>query len=147
VFLVGHSRLIDALIHREQFQNGTLFGRLFFVQVGAHRERIVGIDGGIAFFDVLDHAVLVYDDVGAHSPFVGFVLHVVTFEDAVRRKHLFVHIAQQRKLDIALLGEGGVGCGGIHADAENFSVGSVDPSCVDSRLDRLELLRSTTGEG
>jgi len=147
MFLVGQSRLIDALIHREQFRNPTLFGRLFFVQVGAHRKRIVGIDGGIAFFDVLDDAVLVYDDVGAHSPFVGLALHVVTFEDAVRRKHLFVHIAQQGKLDIALLGEGGVGCGGIHADAKNFSVGSVDLSCVDSRLDRLELLRSTTGEG
>jgi hypothetical protein len=46
-----------------------------------------------------------------------------------------------------LLGEGGVGCGRIHADAEYFRIRGVDFSCVDSRLDRLELLGSTTCEG
>jgi len=116
------------------------------VQVGTDGKSVVGIDGGITFFDVLDDAVLVYDDIRALRPLVGLALHVIALEDAVGREHLFVHVAQQRKLDIDLLGERGVGCRGIHADAKNFGVGSVDFSCVDSRLDRLELFGSTTGE-
>src|SRR6202034_1562474 len=61
-------------------------------------------------------------------------------------QHLLVHIAEQRELDIDLLREGGVRCRTIHAYAENFGVGGVDVSCVYSRLDRLELLGSTTGK-
>jgi hypothetical protein len=92
------------------------------VQVGADGECVVGIDGGVAFFDVLDDAVFVDDDVGALGPLKGLILHVVAFEDAVGAEHLFVHVAEERKLDADLLGEGGVGCGGIHADAENFRI-------------------------
>ena len=116
------------------------------MQIGADRERVVGIDGGVAFFDVLDDTVLVDDDIGALRPLVGLALHIVALEDAVGCEHLFVHVAKQRKLDADLLGESGVGCGGIHADAEYFRIRSVDFSCVDSRLDRLELFGSTTGE-
>ena len=95
---------------------------------------------------MLDDAVLVDDDVGALRPLVRLAFHVIAFEYAVGREHLFVHVAEQRKLDIDLLGEGGVGGGGIHADAKNFRIRGVDFSCVDSRLDRLELFGSTTGE-
>ena len=116
------------------------------MQVGAHGESGVGVDGGVAFFDVLHDAVLVYDDVGALSPLERLILHVVAFEDAVGRQHLFVHVAQQWKFDVDLLRESGVGCGRIHADAEDFRIRCVDFSCVDSRLDRLELFGSTTGE-
>jgi hypothetical protein len=116
------------------------------VQVGAHGESGVGVDGGVAFFDVLDDAVFVDDDVGALRPFEGLILHVVAFEDAVGRQHLFVHVAEQWKFDVDLLRESGVGCGRIHADAEDFRIRGVDFSCVDSRLDRLELFGSTTGE-
>jgi hypothetical protein len=123
------------------------FGGLFFVQVGADGQSVVGIDGGVAFFDMLDDTVFVDDDVGALGPLVGLRLHVVAFEDAVGGEHFFVHVAEKRKLNIDLLGEGGVGRGRIHADAKNFGVGGVNFSCVDSRLDRLELLGSTTGEG
>lgn len=117
------------------------------MQVGADRQSVVGIDGGVAFFDVLHDAVFVDDDVGAHSPLVSVTLHVMSLEDAVGGQHLFVHVTEQRKLDVDLLGESGVGCGGIHADAKNFGIGGVDFSCVDSRLDRLELFGSTSGEG
>ena len=116
------------------------------MQVSAHGESGVGVDGGVAFFDVLDDAVFVDDDVGALCPFEGLILHVVAFEDAVDRQHLFVHVAEQGKFDVDLLRESGVGCGRIHADAEDFRIRGVDFSCVDSRLDRLELFGSTTGE-
>jgi hypothetical protein len=46
-----------------------------------------------------------------------------------------------------LLGEGGVRGGTIHAYADDLGVGGVDLSCGYSRLDRQELLGSTTGEG
>src|SRR5712691_10835369 len=124
-----------------------LLGGLFFVQVGTDGESVVGIHGGVAFFDVLHDAVLVYNDVGSLSPLKSLILHVVAFEDAVGREHLFVHVAEQRKLDIDLLGEGSVGCGGIHTDAKNFRIRRIDFSSVNSRLDRLELLGSATGEG
>ena len=123
-----------------------LLGGLFFVQVGTDGESVVGIHGGVAFFDVLDDAVFVDDDVGALRPFEGLILHVVAFEDTVGRQHLFVHVAEQWKFDVDLLRESGVGCGRIHADAEDFRIRGVDFSCVDSRLDRLELFGSTTGE-
>ena len=117
------------------------------MQIGADREGVVGIDCGVAFFDVLDDAVFVDDDVGALRPFEGLILHVVAFEDAVGRQHLLVHVAEQWKFDVDLLRESRVGCGRIHADAENFRIRGVDFAAVDSRLDRLELFGSTTCEG
>lgn len=81
------------------------------MQVGADRQGVVGIDGGVAFFDVLDDAVFVDDDVGALGPLEGLILHIVAFEDAVGDEHFFVHVAEQRELDVDLLGEGGIGCG------------------------------------
>ena len=121
--------------------------RLFFMQVGADGESVIGIDGRVAFFDVLHDAVLVYDDVGALGPLVGVALDVMALQDAVGGEHLLVHVAQQGKFDVDLLGEGGVGRGRIHADAENFRIRGIDFAAVDSRLDRLELLGSTPGEG
>ena len=116
------------------------------MQVGADRQGVVRIDGGVALFDVLDDAVFVYDDVGPLRPLVGVALNIVALEDAVGGQHLLIHIAQKRELDVDLLGEGGIGRGGIHADAENFRIGGVNFAAVDSRLDRLELLGSATGE-
>ena len=98
------------LLHEDK-EMPALLGGLFFVQVGANGERGVGIDGGVAFFDVLHDAVFVDDDVGALGPLEGLVLHVVAFEDTVGAEHLFVHVAEERKLDADLLGEGGVGSG------------------------------------
>jgi len=109
------------LLHEEK-KGSRLFGGLFFVQVGADREGVVGIDSRVAFFDVLHDTFFVDDDVGALGPLKGLVLHVVAFEDAVGAEHFFVHVAEERKLDVDLLGEGGVGRGGIHADAEDFRV-------------------------
>ncbi len=60
---------------------------------------------------MLDDAVLVDDDVGALGPLIGFGLNVIALEDAVFLEHLFVHVAQECKFDVDLLGEGGVGSG------------------------------------
>lgn len=127
---------------------GLLRGFLF-VQGGAHGQSGVGIDGAVAFFDKLDDALLVDDDVGAQSPLVAFVIfcRVVGFEDAVGLEHLTVHVAEEGEGDADLLGEGGVGSGAIHTDAEDFCVRGVDLTGGDSSLDRLKLFRSTTGEG
>jgi len=96
---------------------------------------------------VLDDAVFVDDDIGALGPLVGVALNVVGFHDAVGGEHLFVHVAEKRKLDVDLFGEGGIGRGGVHADAENFRIRRINFAAVDSRLDRLELFGSTAGEG
>ena len=107
----------------------------------------VGVDGGVTAFDVADDAVFVDDDVGAQGPLVAIALDVVGFQDAVRGEHFVVHVAEEGKLDIDLLGEGGVGCGRVHADAEDGGVAHINLAGVDSRLDRLELFGSATGEG
>jgi len=95
---------------------------------------------------VLDNAVLVYNDVGALGPLVGVALDVVGFYDAVGGEHLLVHVTEKGKLDVYLFGEGGIGRGGIHADAENFRIRGINFTAVDSRLDRLELFGSATGK-
>ena len=117
------------------------------MQVGTNRQRSVGIDGALPFLDVLDQAVFVDDNVSSLRPMVRLVLQVVDLQDAIFSEHLLVHVAEQRKFDIDLLGKGGVGRGTVHTYAKNFRVGGVDFSCAYSRLDRLELLGSTTGEG
>jgi hypothetical protein len=117
------------------------------VEVGTDGDGGIGIDGAIAAFDVANDAVFVDDDVGAQSPLVVVALHVIFFEDAVIGEHLAVHVAEERKLDVDRLGEGGVCCGGIHTYTENFRIVGVDLTRGESSLDRLQLLRSTTGEG
>jgi hypothetical protein len=126
-----------------------LLGGFLFVQGGAHGQGSVGVDGAVALFDKLDDALLVDDDVGAQSPLVTFVIfrRVVGLEDAVGPEHFAVHVAEEWEGDADLLGEGGVGSGAIHADAEDFCIRGVDFTGGDSSLDRLKLLRSTTGEG
>ena len=123
-----------------------LLSGLFLVQVSADRQSIIGIDGGIAFFDMLHDSVLVDHDVGALRPFIGVALNVVAFQNAVSGKHFFVHVTEQRELDFSFLGKSGVCRGRVHADPKNFGIRGVDFSCVDSRLDRLELFGSATGE-
>jgi len=117
------------------------------VQFSAHGQGIIRIDGAVAFFDVLNDAVLVNHDVGALRPFIGLVLLVIAFENAVGRQHFLVHVAQEREFDTDLFGESGVGCGGIDAYSENFCIGGINLARSDSRLDRLELFGSTTGKG
>ena len=117
------------------------------MQVEADGRGGVGVDGAVTSFDVPDDSVFVDDDVGAHGPLVSLALHIVVFENAVGDEHFLVHVAEQRKFDIDLFGEGFVRCRTIHADAENRRVVGIDLARVDSRLDRLELLRSTPSEG
>jgi len=95
---------------------------------------------------VLHDAVFVDDDVGTLRPFIGIALNVVAFQNAVGRQHLFVHIAEQREFDFSFLGKGGVGSGESMLTPKNFGIRCIDFSCVDSRLDRLELFGSTAGE-
>jgi hypothetical protein len=116
------------------------------VEIDAHRHCGVGVYGAVAFLDVLHDAILVDNNVRALRPLERFVLNVVAFQNPVLFQHLFVHVAEQRELDIDLLCECSI-CGRtIHAYAEDFRVRGVDLSCAYSRLDRLELLGSPTGE-
>jgi len=96
------------------------------VQVDADGLGVVGVDGAVAFFNVADDALFVDDDVGALGPVVGFILHVVALQDAVRGEHLVVHVAEERKIDVDLFGEGGIGSGTVHANAEDRGIRSVD---------------------
>ncbi len=96
------------------------------MEVGADRYGGVGVDGAVAFFDVADDAFFIDDDVSALGPLVGLVLHVIALQDAVGREHLVVHVAEEREVDADLFGEGGVGCGTVHANAENCCIRSVD---------------------
>jgi len=117
------------------------------VQGSAHGEGRIGIHGAFVRFHELDNALLVDDDVGAHGPLIGFIVHVVAFEDAVTSEHLAVHVAEERESDADLLGEGGIGGGTIQTNSENFGIRGVNLTGGDSSLDRLKLLRSTTSEG
>ena len=125
---------------------GDLFAGLLFVQIGANRERVIRIDGAFVKINVLDDAILVDDDVRALRPLIILALHVVTLEDSVVLEHFFVHVAEERKFDVDLLGECCVCRGGIHTDAEDCRIVFVDLTGSESSLDRLKLLRSTTGE-
>jgi hypothetical protein len=117
------------------------------MQVRANGERIVRIDGAVTFLDVLDDAVFINHDVRALRPLIGFALHVVSLQNAVVLEHLFVHIAEERKLDVDLLGKCGICRGRIHTYTENDCIVRIDFTGCESSLDRLKLFRSTTGEG
>jgi hypothetical protein len=86
---------------------------LLLMQVRAHRHRGIRIDGAVAFLDVLDDSFFVDDDVSALRPLVGLVLDIVALENAIGGEHFLVHVAEQRELDVDLLGEGSVGSGTI----------------------------------
>lgn len=116
------------------------------MQRGAEREGRVGIDGVISFVDETNDALLIDDDVCAESPLVIFVFDAISFQDAVGREHLVVHVAEQRKMQAVLLREGGVGGGAIEADAKHFGVRGGDAAGVDAGLDGAHLLGTTFGE-
>jgi hypothetical protein len=116
------------------------------VQVGTHRDGSIGIDGAVACLDVTDDTVLVNDNVGPQGPLVAFPLDVVLLENAILREHPAVHVAEEGKFDVDLLGEGGVCCRAIHAYTENFRIIGIDLARGESSLDRLELFGSTTSE-
>jgi hypothetical protein len=65
----------------------------FVMQFSAHGQRIVWVDGAIAFFDMLNHTVLVDHNIGALRPLIGLILFVIAFENAVGRQHFLVHVA------------------------------------------------------
>jgi len=96
---------------------------------------------------VLDDSLFVYNNVRPLGPLVGIAFDVMPLEDAIGSKHFLVHVAEERKLDVDLLGECGVCRGGIHAYTKDCSIVGIDLTGSESSLDRLKLLRSTTGEG
>jgi hypothetical protein len=131
----------------ERAAPASLLRRFFLVQIGANVQRIIWIDGAFIKLDVLDDAFFIYDDVRSLRPLVGVALDVMSLEDAVGDEHFFVHVAEEGKLDVNLLGKCGVCCGGIHAYAKNCCIVGIDLTGCESSLDRLKLLGSTTGEG
>ena len=120
---------------------------MFAVEIGADGNGGVGVYGAIATFDVADDALFVDDDVGAQGPLERVALFFVGFEDAVGSEHFFVHVAEEGKLHADLLGVSGVGRGTVHAYTEDCRIVCINLAGIESRLDRLELLGSTTGEG
>ncbi len=124
-----------------------LLARLLFMKVGTDGHRVIGIDRAAAGFDVLHDAVFVDDYVGALRPLIGLPLDIVVLEDSVVLEHFLVHVAEKWKFDVDLLGEGRVCRGGIHTDTEDCRIVFVDLTGSESSLDRLKLLRSTTGKG
>ena len=106
--------------------HSNLIGGGLLLEGGAEGKGSVGVDGVVTFVDEADGALLVDDDVGAKSPLIIFVLNAVGFQDAVGLEHFVVHVAEQRKMQAVLLGEGGVGGRTVEADAEDRSVGGGD---------------------
>lgn len=117
------------------------------MQGGAEGEGGVRVDGVVTLIDQADDALLINDDVGAQRPLVVFVFDIVGFQNAVRGEHLAVHVAEQRKVEAVLLGEGGVGGGTIHADAEDGSVFRGNAAGVNAGLDGAHLLGAALGKG
>src|SRR5262249_28974961 len=74
-------------------------------------------------------------------------LDLVVFEDAIGNQHFLVHIAKKGELNFDLLGECRVCCWGVHAYPEHRRIVFIDLARSESSLDRLKLLRSTTGKG
>jgi hypothetical protein len=81
------------------------------MQFGADRQRIIRIDGAIAFFDMLNHTVLVDYNIGALSPLISLILLIIAFENAIGCQHLLVHVAQQGEFNADLFRKRGVGSG------------------------------------
>src|SRR5215475_6161934 len=135
------------IVHFLAQQIPALFAAFLLVQIGANVQRVIGVDCAFVKFDVLDNSLFVYNDVRALRPLIGLTLFVVSLQDAVVLEHLLVHFAKERKLDVDLLGESCVCRGRIHAYTKDCSIVEIDLTGSESSLDRLKLLRSTTGEG
>src|SRR2546427_729257 len=118
-------------------------GSASFFFMKASISRSVRAAGG---FDVRRDAILVDDYVGALRPLIGLPLHVVVLEDSVVLEHFLFHVAEEWEFDVDLLGECCVCRWGIHTDTEDCRIVFVDLTGSESSLDRLKLLRSTTGE-
>ena len=111
------------------------------MQACADVDRVRWVNRTIAFLDVLDLALLVYNKGGATGK-LGLLI-----QNPVRLGDLARHVAKQWEFDSDFLGEGGVGGGSIDADAEYRSILWIDLARVDTSLVCLKFLRSTTGEG
>ena len=96
------------------------------MQIRANRQRRVRVHRAVSLLDVLNHAILIDDDIGPLRPLKRLILDVVAFQHTVVLQHFLVHVAQQWKLDVDLLGESGVRCGAIHAYTENFCIRGID---------------------
>jgi hypothetical protein len=116
------------------------------VQVQTNLSRGVGIHRAVARLDVPNNPVLINHDIRAQGHLGAVIAIPVRFQDSVRSEHFVVHIAQKRELHINLLGKNCVRWRAIDAYTEYCCVIQVDLTAIDSRLDRLELFRSTTGE-
>ena len=109
------------------------------LQQTAGRVRAARVDGRLPDFDVLDHAVLVDDESGAVRESLLFVQNSVVFGDGP------LEVAEKREVKVFLLRERRVGGRTVHADAENLRIVLLEFG--DISLIRLQLLRSTPGEG
>jgi len=93
----------------------------------------------VSYFDMLDGAVLVDDEGGAVRKALLFVQDPVFFGNRP------LEVAQEREVELFLLRESGIRCRAVNADAQDLRVGLLEFG--DISLIRLQLLRSTPGEG
>src|ERR1700693_1539409 len=121
--------------------DSVLLCALFLMQPGADGDGTVGVDGTLVFDDMLNGPFLVDNEGGA----IGELALLV--QDPVILGDLAVHVAEQGEGDADLCREFTVGGGAVDADAENLRVIRIDLSGGDTILVRLELFRSTAGEG
>ena len=96
-------------------------GRLTLLREDAARLiRARRVNGRATLFDVLDDAVLVYDERGARAVAAFFV------EDAVVAHDVAFEIAEQRERDLDVFCKARVGGRTVNADAQNLSFGGVE---------------------
>ena len=112
---------------------------LLVLQQTARGVRAAGVEGFLIFLDVLDNAFLVHHKGDA----IGEAVSVV--QDPVVFRYDPLEIAQERESESLLFRKNFVGRGAVHADAQHLGVRLLEFG--DISLIRLQLLRSTTGEG
>ena len=111
---------------------------VFQLRTLASVDDLFGIDG--IFVHLLFHDLPIFSDQEVHAA-RGLVF---VFVDAVFVSYLSSPIAEKRKRDSNLVGEGFVGEGTIHAHTQDLGVGCFQRFQV--LLEVFHLLRSTTGK-
>lgn len=114
------------------------------MKVETDRNSCIRVNGSLVKVDVLNLSLFVDDEGGSPGPLVLSSCNFVWFQDSILGEDRAVHIAEQRKCDSDLLGEGGVRSGTIYTDSENSGIAGLKLGQIS--LNGLEFFRSTTGE-
>ena len=116
------------------------------VEQAAGRHCLRGVDGILSNVDMLNDALFVDDERRTLSELVtGTADLLQTHGHPILPKHLEARVAQERELNVDLLGEGCIRCGTVTTDSENHRVarGQLGPI----NLIGFEFAGSSIGEG